>query len=722
MPSLLDHMFPRRRQGTIQYSASLVCRQWHRVAQPFIKRTIRISIVLLNQKLLSKEQKQNAFWKSHHHDQQQKLQQSLSQGLQLIPHTLIYEAGLFPRSDEKELPPEYEKKAWSILSNALIPLVYSSNNPINGLDGNFNGFRIRQLILNVEHNAAVWSRLMPLLEMLGPNGLVSLQLENICFASTIPVERIMEYCTYLQNIRVASSAPPTKDLVSRLKEPYESDTVPYTFASLKSFNPLHIFSSLTTTATINTNTNTDMTESIETIPPSAKRWHLQSVSLHVFEAPNSRYDERDDAEEVAPISLFPQVEHWGISTLGMLWARQAPAHVLLARHRIENRLTSVEISLSYSHGYSVNEGNVGALVHQFLCQSPQLLHFKASDVWIPLELLFVTKALSMKINHGHPRRYNYQNNRGNHNNENIWACRELRTLHFRTEESYDAGIRDYFDEQARVVFGYISRVCPRLEDLSFYSKNMIYRPPVSLCLLSRLQYLRTLQLMCIHQLDEEDIDWIKHYYYYKTQSSGEGAEEGRAVSIDPDFQEFEQHQRQQQESKTLPISTSKVSLDSGNNANSSGESSSNKSGSTNGVCIAEQMFIKTLSLGVAQVNSSQDHDVIHKEPKMGAEAEIEMIGGVDMTHLGQVQDLINYFNDRRCNRDECLWSYLETLSIRFTAPSHHRNKDKQRRSGNDTNVDDNNTPSQRGRQLRDVIKKFRPELSVSCNPVLGYVL
>ncbi|KAK3832345.1 MAG: hypothetical protein J3R72DRAFT_478290 [Linnemannia gamsii] len=73
----------------------------------------------------------------------------------------------------------------------------------------------------------------------------------------------------------------------------------------------------------------------------------------------------------------------------------------------------------------------------------------------------------------------------------IWVCRRLATLHI-----YSSGenIRDA-EEDARILFGYISRICPLLRDLAIQHQHLCVRLEGGLCLLSRLHHLERLSIV-----------------------------------------------------------------------------------------------------------------------------------------------------------------------------------------------------------------------------------
>ncbi|KAF9906069.1 hypothetical protein EC991_001077 [Linnemannia zychae] len=126
------------------------------------------------------------------------------------------------------------------------------------------------------------------------------------------------------------------------------------------------------------------------------------------------------------------------------------------------------------------------LLHDLLCTSPQLIYLKSLKA--PLRPQY------MDLYDGQDDRFG-SDTHGQLTLPPIWACRGLETLHIELHGIFDP----------RVLFGYISRVLPRLEELYIIrpdhceTSNAMLLHTSSLlwlkggfCLLSRLQYLERL--------------------------------------------------------------------------------------------------------------------------------------------------------------------------------------------------------------------------------------
>ncbi|KAF9900393.1 hypothetical protein BX616_002605, partial [Lobosporangium transversale] len=510
--------------ATLRLVVPLVCHRWYNVAQPLLKRSVHIKAIQFDRSPNEQAQEKKVKYES---------EQMLALSLRGA-YTLVYQAGLFPKSDIMQLPANYEKTAWATLKDAMISLSETAPEAI----------RIRTLVLDAELKSVIWRRLQPLLGFFGL-GLTTLHLDSIPDGTIIYLGPIMEYCPHLKNLKVMARLFSTGDMTSRLGEIEAGPSKQWPLRSVTFDNMVLLQTALETLAQncpdlkelrmirckplIKGRVVADCPENCLLFKQRREQFfnHLKDHcrklrSLHVSVAVDLRYK---SFEEVAPISQFPLIEHWGVATLSMSKGKLSLASTLLDMHRKENRLTSVEIVLSICNSLVFRGPNTGNWIHLLLCESPHLEHFKAPDVNLPLHLLYVSNFLRII-----PRS---NNDEGDDSfispvPRRIWACRGLKTLHIKINESCSFGMGD-LEEQARVLYGYISRVCPNLEDLCINRTQMLTpsRYPVSMCLLSRLKRLRTLQVTGVAYLCDKDIDWIKERYYYDTsQQAGLKSEQG----------------------------------------------------------------------------------------------------------------------------------------------------------------------------------------------------
>ncbi|KAG0279525.1 hypothetical protein BGZ95_000953 [Linnemannia exigua] len=197
---------------------------------------------------------------------------------------------------------------------------------------------------------------------------------------------------------------------------------------------------------------------------------------------------------------------------------------------IPNVVTTLEL-LNVTNYFTVVKG-----LHNYLCSSPHLVHLRAAKTPYPVELMDVhdnyllgwpkkdeKKKLAStgsgggegvdkgddataeietdKQEQDTKEKEQEREKEKRQGRKGIWTCRNLETLHlgFRTISSRPSPKRNSLN--ARIVFGYLSRVCPQLRVLHLQDKDCRHTtafPYLSLktgfVLLSRLQHLRQLRI------------------------------------------------------------------------------------------------------------------------------------------------------------------------------------------------------------------------------------
>ncbi|KAG0280023.1 hypothetical protein BGZ95_011532 [Linnemannia exigua] len=121
----------------------------------------------------------------------------------------------------------------------------------------------------------------------------------------------------------------------------------------------------------------------------------------------------------------------------------------------------------------------------------------------------------------------------------VWACRNLRTLHISISGQRKSSGSHVF---SLVLFGYLSRVCPRLEELSVKIDEIILDDESGLCLLGRLKFLERIQIHSLSALCYPDVAWLRRR---KLETVG-------VVRLDGAVQD---HQKQQQKQREPPPET-----------------------------------------------------------------------------------------------------------------------------------------------------------------------
>ncbi|KAF8987500.1 hypothetical protein BGZ52_004261 [Haplosporangium bisporale] len=138
----------------------------------------------------------------------------------------------------------------------------------------------------------------------------------------------------------------------------------------------------------------------------------------------------------------------------------------------------VVTTLDLTHGVTPNNNDLVRLrLHTFLCNAPALVHLKAPRVHIaPLDLCLFGSDATPTVD-----------------TRRLWACRHLETLQIGLYHRPDTAPEANEPQRARVVFGYLSRVLPKLRVLELNLSSTNLQLETGFCLLARMQGLEQLR-------------------------------------------------------------------------------------------------------------------------------------------------------------------------------------------------------------------------------------
>ncbi|KAG0317288.1 hypothetical protein BGZ99_006404 [Dissophora globulifera] len=238
-----------------------------------------------------------------------------------------------------------------------------------------------------------------------------------------------------------------------------------------------------------------------------------------LEAGDFMTDEPVDAAEPAEGSALAAADANSSSSESIsaaLASFRATHSMIRLRHLCHevNRLTSLEIDMEKYCSREPEYSDLSDAIHWFLCDSPLLLHLKAPRV------SYFTKYMNFGVSRGNndakdrllhmemqtlmfwQRNSDLQCDPTSATNGNapvfnnpptrrIWACRSLQTLQL----TFCADQSDFdYRHSARILFGYLSLVCPNLRELWVTHRAITLDMAGGLCLLSRLEMLEKLTL------------------------------------------------------------------------------------------------------------------------------------------------------------------------------------------------------------------------------------
>lgn len=158
---------------------------------------------------------------------------------------------------------------------------------------------------------------------------------------------------------------------------------------------------------------------------------------------------------------------------------------------------SVVTTLDVTHGVTPNNNDLVRLrLHAFLCNAPVLVHLKAPRVHIaPLDLCLFGSDATPTVD-----------------TRLLWACRHLETLQIGLYHRSDTAPEANEPQRARVVFGYLSRVLPKLRVLQLNLSSTNLQLETGFCLLARMQGLEQVRVVLMGSVfywsKRPDLHWM----------------------------------------------------------------------------------------------------------------------------------------------------------------------------------------------------------------------
>ncbi|OAQ34609.1 hypothetical protein K457DRAFT_901203 [Linnemannia elongata AG-77] len=264
--------------------------------------------------------------------------------------------------------------------------------------------------------------------------------------------------------------------------------------------------------------------------------HIKSlpITLHAFQfsvhsqAQSARIEAMEEHQvRQKAIDVCPKASEWSL-----LPAEVTPG-LIQELVLLPNIITTLEIVTEVAWCQSLNRKDAQSsktglhLIHQYLCESPHLVHLKIIRAVILFEDLdLYNRARYEDLNLGGDRMWGDQDmGRTLIGKRMVWACRNLETLQIQIHAHSSHLI---WPVHSRIIFGYISAVCPNLQELNIYvpshcSDNwsaQVYQPQLFLqldggiCFLSRLERLRKLKVIYGDEetrsinCQEYELNWI----------------------------------------------------------------------------------------------------------------------------------------------------------------------------------------------------------------------
>ncbi|KAF9284474.1 hypothetical protein BGZ68_004664 [Mortierella alpina] len=593
----------------------------------------------------------------------------------------------------RDPPARFQPKTWKAFTHRLLTLANDEH-------------RLKLHDLSVLYHMKLDEELYPLLKILGPS-LTRLRLEGMKHVD-VPLYAILEHCPHLIRLsisfKVGSSfcsensgiegdndpLPMRKTLrsLSLGNMAIEEVTLLQLLATCPNLENLRLHA-LQGSASITRLDTTVVAISEDRLVSYSKKSFLEQLaqycpklnSLHLSKsAPYQwRVTRLSNAQLAMILEMFPKLRELSLPGCDFTTATFKTLTTMKTCNIIRNALTSLEIV-----GYGYMKGLENSL-HEFLCEAPHLLHLKAEDIsfpraWFDLEgILDRNEKISQTKDDlwGYPHPVTDETDRPDYQlmesmNRKIWACRNLRTLHLEFDQRGYGNVCSV--ETSRMIFGYISKVCPRLEDIRIRRSSLNLALEGGLCLLTRLERLRRLVIVTDEECSmvQQDIEWISRKMTPELNTkmvklaTQYAASENKTLRVRTPFINNVTWTQTLHQRFRNPSGSHYAFAGHSNNSSISGSMSSSIGSSR-----------RTHS----SAGSSGEH---HDAMVNGSEF---MISGVDMRHLGRGRDILDLFISASSSLD-CCWRDMEYFEIKFLKNCYHGER----------------------LPLADWVKEYRPEI------------
>ncbi|KAG0285936.1 hypothetical protein BGZ96_009883 [Linnemannia gamsii] len=233
----------------------------------------------------------------------------------------------------------------------------------------------------------------------------------------------------------------------------------------------------------------------------------------------------DDGTQSIVTELCPNLHEW------CLWTPDTTPALLKSLESLPNVITNLELCWNYLEDSGTqpcrqdSEAKVPRLLHQYLCNSPHLLRLKSLQAAYPLRGMDLHRRVGfswLTPNTEFPWSASEDKKLIQ---PGIWACRKLKKVELVVHDHEGSQIST--PVSSRIIFGYISRVCPELEfvdlrvprvcrkdpDSPLYQPVIFKRLDGGMCFLTRLKKLQLLKVcteawVADFECKDVDLNWL----------------------------------------------------------------------------------------------------------------------------------------------------------------------------------------------------------------------
>ncbi|KAF9142719.1 hypothetical protein BGX30_002327 [Mortierella sp. GBA39] len=233
----------------------------------------------------------------------------------------------------------------------------------------------------------------------------------------------------------------------------------------------------------------------------------------------------DDGTQSIVTELCPNSHEW------CLWTPDTTPALLKSLESLPNVITNLELCWNYLEDSGSqtcgqdSEVNVPRLLHQYLCTSPHLLRLKSLQAAYPLRGMDLHRRVGFSWLTPNTEFSWTAIEDTNHIQPGIWACRKLKKVELVVHDHEGSQIST--PVSSRIIFGYLSTVCPELEFVDLRvprvcrkdPESPLYQPVIfkrldgGMCFLARLKKLKLLKVCteawtADYECGDIDLNWL----------------------------------------------------------------------------------------------------------------------------------------------------------------------------------------------------------------------
>ncbi|KAG0086975.1 hypothetical protein BGZ93_011227 [Podila epicladia] len=488
IPEILAQILPLLSQVDLRFGASLVCKDWYRIALPLIEWTTHWTDVLTPEE-----------WDIT-------LSQLASKTTHLVCFSKSYQIRYY-----MTITPAQGKENWETLHKALEQLHTEDK------------LLLQQVVINGPANLRAY--LNPMLPFF--RGITSLRLERVR-TDEISLGVFFVFCPQLRSLFIdcdEQSRPIIKFGAGEVM-PEEGQPLPLWSLTIKDVTITH--ASLLSIVTRSPELQEFHAERLVSSRASTHPPHLQEYLVnrnHILEALANHCPKlnslhlsvrmiswRPTVSTMPPddwrqeLGRFPQLRSYSFQ------GQEATLATFPLLYDLQNHLTTLEIvgpKLTKAQEIQNRAANelrtfISEALHTYLCKSANLLHLKVGAVKYFADYFNAIRRVDYD---GWIKQTGCTDCRPGSNivdiesddddkdwMSGVWACRDLQTLEIRLTEKDKAGERHESELKSRMMFGYLTLVCPRLQKVSIRRQIVHFNKEGGLCLVSRWKELQQLRL------------------------------------------------------------------------------------------------------------------------------------------------------------------------------------------------------------------------------------